>query len=286
MAIHTLILYLIGSIILFLILNKVLKITKKITHYTIISCIYILLLSGIYTSLKLTKSNESIFIIILFEMLIRIIDANLLKETNFFNIDNIKRYSILFISAFILNTYFINKVNTVFLNPEQTKIIIWFLIIIYLKDLSKNKENINKPKQNIKNETKNKNEYIIIQYAKLKNKYSIFVKTRYQELIPIIYAIMIYENKNRPELLRKIDYQLYKIDNKGRKYGIMGIYSKYYIDDENSIAITIRRLEKIYNKYKEQKNKTRLIIKDYYNKDNIVNEILYITKEIQKFNQK
>ena len=66
----------------------------------------------------------------------------------------------------------------------------------------------------------------------------------------------------------------------------MGIYSKYYIDDENSIAITIRRLEKIYNKYKEQKNKTRLIIKDYYNKDNIVNEILYITKEIQKFNQK
>ena len=102
MAIHTLILYLIGSIILFLILNKVLKITKKITHYTIISCIYILLLSGIYTSLKLTKSNESIFIIILFEMLIRIIDANLLKETNFFNIDNIKRYSILFISVFIL----------------------------------------------------------------------------------------------------------------------------------------------------------------------------------------
>ena len=286
MAIHTLILYLIGSIILFLILNKVLKITKKITHYTIISCIYILLLSGIYTSLKLTKSNESIFIIILFEMLIRIIDANLLKETNFFNIDNIKRYSILFISVFILNTYFINKVNNIFLNPEQTKIIIWFLIIIYLKDLSKNKENINKPKQNIKNETKNKNEYIIIQYAKLKNKYSIFVKTRYQELIPIIYAIMIYENKNRPELLRKIDYQLYKIDNKGRKYGIMGIYSKYYIDDENSIAITIRRLEKIYNKYKEQKNKTRLIIKDYYNKDNIVNEILYITKEIQKFNQK
>ena len=66
----------------------------------------------------------------------------------------------------------------------------------------------------------------------------------------------------------------------------MGIYSKYYIDDENSIAIAIRRIEKIYYQTKNKKDKERIILNNYYKKNNIVNEILEITKEIKKFNQK
>ena len=129
-------------------------------------------------------------------------------------------------------------------------------------------------------------EYIVMQYEKLKNGYSSFVKTRYKDLIPIIYAIMIYENKNRPELFRKLDYQWYKLNGKGRKFGIMQIYSKYYIDDENSIAIAIRRLERIYYKIKNEKNIDKLVLNEYYKKENITKEVLFIVKEIKKFNQK
>ena len=63
MQIHTLILYFIESIVLFMILNKTLNITKKISHYTIISSIYILITSGINTSLNISKNNDTIFII-------------------------------------------------------------------------------------------------------------------------------------------------------------------------------------------------------------------------------
>ena len=291
MGFHTLFIYFIASIILFILLNYVNNKKEEIIHYTIITCIYILLLSGICTSLHLTQNNDAIFIVFLFELLIRICYNNMVEENNFFQEPkNIKKYLITFIATFCMNTFFISKVNNVFLTEEQLKIIIWLLIITYL--INNTKKDISKPNNKKilyrKKYDKNilKKQYIVTQYAKLKIKYSYYIKTRYKELIPLIYAIMIYENKNKPELFRKLDYYLYKLDGKGRKFGIMGIYSKYYIDDENSIAIAIRRIEKIYYQMKNKKDKERIILNNYYKKNNIVNEILEITKEIKKFNQK
>lgn len=287
MEIHTLIFYLIESVILFVLLNKTLRIDKGISHYTIISCIYILIVSGIHSTFHISKDNDSIFIIILFEMLLRICYISLIKENNFFHQDNIKRYIVTFFVVFGLNTFFISKVSTVFLDLEQLKMVLWLLIIFYFLDVIKNRRKIiNISGKNNKKKRENgieKRENIVVQYAKLKNKYFGFVKTNYRELIPLIYGIMLYENKNKPELFRKIDYYLYQFDGKGRKYGIMQIYSKYYIDDENSISIAIRRLERLYYKYKNSKDIDRVILKDYYKKDNVVNEILFIVREIKKF---
>ena len=291
MGFHTLFIYFIASIILFILLNYINNKKEEIIHYTITTCIYILLLSGICTSLHLTQNNDAIFIVFLFELLIRICYNNMVEENNFFQEPkNVKKYLITFVATFCMNTFFISKVNNVFLTEEQLKIIIWLLIITYL--INNTKKDISSPNNKKilyrKKYDKNilKKQYIVTQYARLKIKYSYYIKTRYKELIPLIYAIMIYENRNRPELFRKLDYYLYKLDGKGRKFGIMGIYSKYYIDDENSIAIAIRRIEKIYYQTKNKKDKERIILNNYYKKNNIVNEILEITKEIKKFNQK
>ena len=278
MGFHTLFIYFIASIILFILLNYINNKKEEIIHYTITTCIYILLLSGICTSLHLTQNNDAIFIVFLFELLIRICYNNMVEENNFFQEPkNIKKYLVTFTATFCMNTFFISKVNNVFLTEEQLKIIIWLLIITYL--INNTKKDISSPNNKKilyrKKYDKNilKKQYIVTQYAKLKIKYSYYIKTRYKELIPLIYAIMIYENRNRPELFRKLDYYLYKLDGKGRKFGIMGIYSKYYIDDENSIAIAIRRIEKIYYQMKNKKNKERIILNNYYKKNNIVNEI-------------
>ena len=290
MEVYTLIFYLVESMLLFIILNRTLKATEKIAHYVIISSIYILVVSGVNTLFHVSNNNDSVFIILLFEMLLRICYTSLIEENNFFHLDNIKRYIITFLVVFGLNSYFISKVSTVFLSLEQTKVLVWLLIAFYVIDVIKTREkimpiknmNVNKKKKIKEMERK---ENIVIQYAKLKNKYSSFVKTNCKELIPLIYAIMLYENRNKPEIFRKVDYYLYKFDGKGRKYGIMQIYSKYYVDDENSISIAIRRLEKLWYKYKNYQYKERRILKDYYKKDNIINDILFIMNEIKRFNQ-
>ena len=289
MEIHTLMLYLIASIILFIILNNQKKLT--ITNHCIISCIYILFMAGICTTFHLTKNNDSIFIIFLFEFLLRISYNSMIKENNIFlNKETMQKEVLSFICIFLLNTFLISKVNTVFLNEEQTKLLLWLLIIIYIIYQNKNSKKeikvIKEKKQKEISEKEQKKEDIIIQYAKLKNKYAKYITTKIKELQPLIYGIMIHENKNRPAPFRKLDYYLYKINRKAKKFGIMQIYSKYYIDDENSIEIAIRRLERIYNKYKDKKNIEKIVLNEYYKKDYITKEILYYVKQIKKFNQK
>ncbi len=292
MEVKTLIIYLIASVVLFIILNHIEE-KKDPIHYGFVSCIYLLIVSGICTTYHLSKNNDAIFIVSIFELLLRIINESMIKEKNFFKNKNIiQKYILTLTIVFCLNTLFISKVKTVFLNLEQVKMTIWLLIIIYILNYLKYKEKkiVKEKKKKIEiqkeNENKEKKEYIIVQYAKLKNKYSTKIKTKHKELIPLIYAIMIYENKNRPELFRKLDYHLYKLNGKANKFGIMQIYSKYYIDDENSISVAIRRLEKIYYQLSKKNNSDRQIIKEYYKKENVEREVLTILNEIKQFNKK
>ena len=117
---HTLIIYLIASILLFFLLNYVEKKEQDVLNYSIISSIYIIFLSGICTSLNLTKNNDAIFLVFLFELFIRIFYTNMIMELNFFKERTyIKKYFFTFLAIFCLNTFLISKVQTVFLDLEQ-----------------------------------------------------------------------------------------------------------------------------------------------------------------------
>ncbi|MEE3344186.1 MAG: hypothetical protein VZS44_08870 [Bacilli bacterium] len=287
MELKTIIIYLLFSIILFYIQNIIDK--KNKNNYLdniIISNIFIIITAGILEQTKLINNNNNIFIIIIFELIIRIIYTNYIKETNYLkdNTYNIKKYSLSIVIAYIINTIFINNTNTVLPNIENIKIIIWFLIVVYLYNFSKDninyKKEIKKPQPEYK-----KTEQIVIEYAKLKNQFHNIIETKYKELIPVIYSIMIYENEQRPIFLRKIDNQKYKFNQQKRKYGIMQIESNSPISDSESINISIKNLEKIYLKQKDTSKKKidiELLIKKYYKNKNI-DKILFIYNTIINF---
>ena len=102
---------------------------------------------------------------------------------------------------------------------------------------------------------------------------------------------MIYENYYKPKLARKLDVIKFRIDNEERKLGIMQVKTKKLITDEESIEITIKKLEKIYNKLSTNKKikKEELpnqIIKEYTKKENSYEEIIDIYNQIIEFNKK
>lgn len=278
--IQTLLLYFIASIILYLILNQLEKIIKEnFYHYIMITQIYLLIVSGIFTTYKITESNHSIFLIVLFEFFIRIF-ISYYTETSLSSLSqkNLKKQCLALIFAYLLNVFFINKVETVFLTTSEFKILIWILIILYLYTNLKKYSKLIKEKSNF---FQNKDgEYIVIQYAKLKNKYDHIISSKYKELFPLIYTIMIYENYNRPLLLRKLDIILYKIDKTKRKFGIMQIPSNSLISDEQSISIAIKKLERLYIKT-TNKNEIFFILKKYYPKKNIDKLIIIYNKIIE-----
>lgn len=288
MSIHTLLLYIIASVILFFILHQLEQKKKdNFLDYIIISNIYILFLSGLFTTYHITENNDNIFLIILFQVLIDIFYTTVILEqpTLKENHDCLKKYSLTLLSSYLINISFINQIDNVLLTPEEFKILLWLFIAIYFYQMFQKRVKLSPPPKKRKVFYQNQ-EYIVMHYAKFKNQYGSLVHSKYPELNPLIYAIMIYENYYRPEFFRKLDTLKYQLFHQKGKYGIMQISSSSPITDEKSIEIAIKRLEKNYYLLsKNQKSKTSFfipnIISRYYRKS--VKPIYFIYQKIIYF---
>ena len=290
MVFSTILLYFISSIILFFIQNKIDKNDNNYIDNIIMANIYIIVISGIFNGNGLLHNDKNIYIIIILELMLRLFYYNYIIESNYFkdNTYNQKKYFFMIISAYLTTILFINKTDIVFPKIENIKIIIWLLIVIYIYNYFKS--NVDVKKKKINNISSDKStEKIIMDYAKFKSRYHDIIKTRYKELILVIYSIMIFENNRKPEFFRNLDKYLYKFNNKKRKYGIMGVESYYPIDDIKSINLSVKHLERIYSRLINQKKNIKdigLIINKYYKHSNNTEQILFIYNTIVLFKTK
>ena len=150
---------------------------------------------------------------------------------------------------------------------EVFKNFIWVMIIMYFYN-KLNLKSIKLEKFETDNYDKYFKEFVIVTYAKLKNKYDYLIKTN-KDIENILYSFLVFErykkNKNIISLLNE------KVSNKSQKVTI-----------EESIVMT---KEKLKNKIKRIKNKQNIIdtlIKDNYKDSNDIeniNKILDIIKE-------
>ena len=287
MSLLTIFIYLGLSFLLFFILNMIDKRSgDNYFDYVIICVIYILVVSGILHGYGIVLKNDNIFIIIIFELFIRMFDSNYIKEKNYFkdNIINKKKYLCSFIAVYFTNILFINHTDNVFPKIENMKIIIWVLIIIYIYSYFKDKKEIKSSKISDMGNIDKRREYVIVNYAKYKNRYSSVVTSKYRELILVVYTIIIYENQKRPEFFRNIDKFIYQFSHKRRRYGIMQIESYYPIDDVKSIKLGIKKLEKIYDRMNNHNNKDlKLVFKKYYKDTKDIDNIMFIYDTISDF---
>lgn len=277
------IIYIVLGIILFIIINYI-DIKYKINRreWLIFSIIIMLLFAGILVRLGINYTSD-IFLVFVFMMLTDIFYNSYILEQDFFSKEdkNIYYYILLIIIGFIINQEFINKVEEVFLTGEDLRLIIWFLVIIYLYKFSISKNILS---TNIKENTKFiSKDSILISYVKLKEKYYEECNYDNKDISNIIYSIMIYENKKRSKLLRKIDNFNYKINGGIKKLGIMQVESKKFITDSESINITYKKITKLYDKYnkKKDKNISFKVLDDYLKEES--NNVKYIYEIIRKF---
>ena len=277
------IIYIVLGIILFIIINYI-DIKYKINRreWLILSIIFMLVFAGILVRLGINYTSD-IFLVFVFMMLADIFYNSYILEQDFFSKEdkNIYYYILLIIIGFIINQEFINRVEEVFLTGEDLRLIIWLLVIIYLYKFSISKNILS---TNIKESTKFiSKDSILISYVKLKEKYYEECNYDNKDISNIIYSIMIYENKKRSKLLRKIDNFNYKINGGIKKLGIMQVESKKFITDSESINITYKKITKLYDRYnkKKDKNISFKVLDDYLKEES--NNVKYIYEVIKKF---
>lgn len=250
--------YIVFSLLLFLFLNIVTKkfhLTK--IEYVLFTNIFLVFLAGVASHFRFTTFCDDLFIIVVFEFLIRMIYTTYVLEKDFFSKEEgvLPLYLGNVIVAYLLNQFIIRQVDMVFLNPEQLKFLLWVFIILFFYHFFYKKKEISITKDVVQKgvELGDKKQYIISQYAKMKQKYGKYIHVK-DDMRLLIYSLMIYENYNRPSIFRQIDYIRYQFDHIPKKQGIMQVDSKKILSDVESIEVVEKKLEKLQEKKKTKKN--------------------------------
>lgn len=249
--------YVFFAFLLFLFLNFVVKrfsLTK--VQYVLFTNIFLVFLASVASYFHLNTFCDDIFIIVIFEFLIRMLYTTYLLEKDFFSKEEgvLSLYLGNVIVAYLLNQFIIRQVDMVFLNPEQLKFLLWIFIILFIYQFFYKKEIITSTEKISKKlSIADRGQYIILQYAKMKKKYGKEIQVQ-GNMRFLIYAIMIFENYKRPSFFRQMDYFRYQFDHVPRKQGIMQVDSKKILSDLESIEFIENKLENLQEKKKSKKN--------------------------------
>ena len=164
MTLTTLIIQLLLTIPLTLILKYLSKKEDNMLNKIVLPTVYTIVIAALIPSIK-----DNIFLIVVFEIFLRnFYISNFSHKSNNrvkFLIETILSVALI---LFVYNN-FISKVTSVLPNPETIKPFLWFLIVIYIYNLSK--PQLSKVNNIIPNKNEIDKENTIMQYAKYKNKF-------------------------------------------------------------------------------------------------------------------
>jgi len=278
MNLGTLLLQILLTVPLTIILNFFRNKESRRLNQILIPSVYIIIIAALIPYVK-----ENIFLIVIFELFIRnfyitnIVNQEKEISNTAFIIEGIISIAL---SLFIYN-YFINEVETIVPNPETLKPFIWFLIILFIYSLyrigTKNYQEVKTVKTK-----KRKKEQTVLKYAKLKNQYGAIVKSRKNIVNNLTYALMIYNDNKVPKLNRKLKEYKGLLTRNEIEYGIMQVPSVTKISDEESIRITISKLEEKLKGISKEQEALETALRDYNDKSEIIN----IYNEILEFQKK
>lgn len=241
-------------------------------------CIYIIILSGILYNLGYNALVKDIYIVTIIYYIIKWFICLIILKRGL--LINWKVEIICFILASLLSIFiysiFITKTTQIFISIEELRDGIWVGIITFFSSVVL-KVIYNYSKQNSKMQQKKIKNYITKSYQKLNIKYGHIIKTKSKTLKNLTYAIMIYENYNRPPVVRVLEYMKFFIIGNAT-LGIMQVSTSNFITNEESVIKGYKMIQDMYKKFNKQKIEERLKkVMFMYNKSNkYVEEVMYI----------
>lgn len=272
--------FILGIILVLLLdfLNR--KYSMTLLQKMFFSFFYLIVIGGIFCCYQLSSFVDNLFIVFIFSFLIDLIYTTYFLDRDFFDKKEKKSsyYIFLVLVGFLLNQGYFNQVDSIFPTGEDFRLIVWVLILYFGIQFMKEK----KVFDSIKKEDKRyfiSDEDILVQYAKLRHRFREQVSFSNSELELIVYAIMIYYNRKVPAFKRKFDNIMFRLDGNSRKLGIMQIQSKKFINDEESILLGYKKIEKL-SKAKTKNHPTDIILK-YMGEESV--DVNYIYEVIKRF---
>ncbi|MES2427782.1 MAG: hypothetical protein V4560_12465 [Bacteroidota bacterium] len=144
---------------------------------------------------------------------------------------------------------------------------LWIIILVFIFHV------FNKIRISQSRNVERKDNYIYHEYIHFKELYGdlITTETKHQTLEAVVYAILIYENFNRPAIIRIIENLSFRITKKPHTLGVMQVLSSKIISDKESIKLGSK---KVFNAFLKFEENYKLYPDRYYGEWSAYEEIL------------
>lgn len=262
--------------------------------------VFLIITVALFQYFKLNQFVSGIINVVYYYLAIRVLLIFLYERVMIVNWVRIFCYyaSIIIISKIIVES-FINSVSTLLPEFSQIKNEIWLLIIIFVYQLGNGFEE-KKPQNELYESSKaylpelkkRKRKYIIKKYKSLNNLYGKKINEISggdQAFNLIIISILIFENFNRPTVIRYLERLWVKTTKRNTTQGIMQTSSNTPLSDIESIAQGSTFLFNKYLEFNKEENAYNVFkrtIKRHCPDRKYIRQILFITKAIIDTNYK
>ncbi|WP_319777572.1 hypothetical protein [Maridesulfovibrio sp.] len=242
--------------------------------------VFIIVVSFILYHINLEKYVQNIWIVTPLQAIFRATYNTLLGRFRLINWNSqiLISFSATLFSYFVYSQILIDKS---FFIPTKSDLVseFWIIVLIYTYHIFNNLELPNK------NTKKRKIQYIKNKLNKFKSRYNTIIETQTQNdnLIILVYSIMLLEDFNRPKLVRFVERIVHP--KFSQTTGVMQVKHETVLSDEESLHQALEKIKKSYEKHKdkEQYHGHALwnIARDYNPCDNYAGEVMKIYRFIE-----
>lgn len=252
---------------------------------TIVPTIFMIIAAGVFYKIERNNYVENIYLIGIFYFFIRWVLEILLGRKE---LKNWEEEIWIFCASTIINLVlyysFIKQTKQIFISIDELRDAIWIsiitFVIVVIRDFIYKHIFIDNEKLEDRKEI-----YIKKKYNSFQKKYNRIIDTKDKELHAIVYSIMIYENYNRPYLIRMFENVKFLFSGEAT-LGIMQVNTKKIIGDKTSVKIGYKMLRERYLQKKkiliDNEELVNDVISSYNFGDKYLNEVKYIKGILEK----
>jgi hypothetical protein len=231
--------------------------------------VYIIIVSTSLYYFGLDKFVWNIYLVNIYYILFRLI-FNLV--TNRGLLLNWYRQFLYWTAIIVISYFTYEKLIKVKANilPDFTTVAneLWIIILIFIFQVANNLRFSQEATQ------KRKDNYLKSRYTYFKRFYGQLIKdlTNNEILESIVYAIIIYEDFNRPKIARQVENLKFRLTKKPQTLGVMQVSSDKLISDLESVKLGTEKIVNAYKKYLENPTENSGDYFDWYAKDFIISD--------------
>ena len=206
--------------------------------------VYILIVSTILYSLNYDQFVSNFYLVNVYYILFRLF-FNII--TNRGPLLNWTKQIIYWVSIIALSYLVYDKIIQFRKNvlPDFTTMAneLWIIILIFIFQV------VNGVKLSAEGQVRRKENYLLSKYRYFKSQYGkiITTNTMNESLEIMAYAILIYEDFNRPRVSRWIEYITFFLTRRKHSLGVMQFPTRKFINDEQSVNLGTRKLRAKYD---------------------------------------